>query len=71
MNNAPIDVFANFKEIFKTYDSTRLYRDLKIKGFITQNKELLTFPDEQIKYKSLNNMNIVNDQPIQGKFLSF
>jgi len=67
MNNASNDTFSKFKEIFKSYDNTRLYRELKLKGFIIQNKELITFSEEEPYVKSNNCINVVNDQPITGK----
>lgn len=63
-------MFTSFHQIYKAYDSTRLYRDLKMKGFLTQDKNIIVLQNETILQK-VNNVHIVNnDQTVNGIFLS-
>lgn len=61
-------IFNAFKDIYKAYDSSRLYREMKLKGFLTQDKNLINLPEEQIITKLSAVANIQNDQNISGIF---
>ena len=41
-------LFSSFQSVIKSYDSTRLYRELKLRGAIIYNKSLILLPDEII-----------------------
>lgn len=65
------ELFKIFNLIYKAYDTSRLYRDIKIKGFLTQDKQLITLPGEKVinKIMSVNSINTANtEQSILGTF---
>ena len=45
--NAEPNLFVHVQKLFKSYDATRLYRDLKLRGAIIKNKELDLLRHEQ------------------------
>ncbi len=67
-NNSP-QLFSTFNNLYRSFDNTRLYRELKIKGFLTQDKSLITLSHEKIINKMLNISNVSNDQAIPGNCL--
>ena len=46
----------------RAYDSSRLYRDLKLRGAIIAERELKLLPLEQMYSKALGVMNLSSDQ---------
>lgn len=40
--------------VIRAYEATKLYRDLKLRGAIMKNKELILLPQEQIYNKVSN-----------------
>lgn len=59
-------IFVSFNNIYKAYDSTRLYREMKLKGFLTQDKNLIMLPEEQILNKISAVSNLQSDQAVAG-----
>ena len=53
--NAPAgtkkNVFSHMHALFRSYESTRLYRDLKLRGAVIKNKELDLLRHEQVPRK--------------------
>ncbi len=39
---------GSVQAVFRAYDTTRLYRDLKLRGALIQDKQLKLLPQEQI-----------------------
>lgn len=68
VRNSP-RLFTTIQAVFKAYESTKLYRDLKLRGAIIQNKELCLLPLEEI-YERINGIwNLSSDQGNLGVFL--
>ena len=67
IENSP-RLFTSFQGTLKSYDSTKLFRDFKIRGAIIQDKELIPLPSEQIYHKYSGIWNISNDQGHLGTF---
>ena len=67
VKNSP-RLFTTVQAVFKSYESTKLYRDLKLRGAIIGNKELCLLPREQI-YDRVNGIwNLSSDQGNLGTF---
>ena len=62
-------MFSTFNIIYKAYDISRLYRELKLKGFLTQDKNLVSLSHENTINKINNVSNVSNDQIIPGILL--
>jgi Bardet-Biedl syndrome 5 protein len=54
--------------VHRTYDTTKLYRDLKLRGAIIQDKELKQLPLEQTYNKVNGVWNLSSDQGNLGTF---
>lgn len=61
-------LFVTVRAVFKSYETTRLYRDLKLRGAIIQDKELALLPHEQIYSKIEGVWNLSADQGNLGVF---
>jgi len=59
-------IFVSFNNVYKAYDSTRLYREMKLKGFLTQDKNLVLLPEELILNKISAVSNLQSDQAVAG-----
>jgi len=59
-------IFKRFNLINKAYDATRLYREIKLKGVLSQEKNIILLPEEQILNKFLSVSNLQNDQSLAG-----
>jgi Bardet-Biedl syndrome 5 protein len=59
-------IFNTFSNIYKAYDASRLYREIKIKGFITQDKNLIILQEEKLISKFTGASNIQNETAING-----
>jgi len=61
-------LFTTVQAIHRAYETTKLYRDLKLRGAIMKNKELILLPQEQI-YNKINGVwNLSSDQGNLGSF---
>jgi Bardet-Biedl syndrome 5 protein len=47
IHNSP-RLFTSFQAVVRSYETTKLYRDLKLRGAIIQDKELILLPHETI-----------------------
>lgn len=65
IENSP-RLFTSFQSTLRSYDSTKLFRDFKIRGAIIQDKELIPLPSEQIYHKYLGVWNVSDDQGQMG-----
>jgi len=43
------NTFSRMQSLYRSYESTRLYRDLKLRGAIVKNKELSLLRHEQVR----------------------
>jgi len=59
-------LFTTVTAVWKAYDSSRIYRDLKLRAAIIQDDELIILPSEQIFTKVLGVWNLSNDQGTLG-----
>uniref|UniRef100_T1JH94 BBSome complex member BBS5 PH domain-containing protein n=1 Tax=Strigamia maritima TaxID=126957 RepID=T1JH94_STRMM len=62
-------LFATVASVYKAYTSTRMYRELKLRGAIIQNKQLKILPQEQIFNKVNGVWNLSSDQGNLGSFI--
>lgn len=61
-------LFTTVQAVFRAYDTSRLYRDLKLRGAIIQEKELRLLPQEQT-YSRVNGVwNLSSEQGNLGTF---
>lgn len=61
-------LFAVVQTVFKSYDASRLYRDLKLRGALIQDRELKLLPTEQT-YSRVNGVwNLSSEQGNLGTF---
>lgn len=67
VKNSP-RLFTTVQAVFKSYETTKLYRDLKLRGAIIQNKQLMMLPDEDIYNKVDGVWNLSSDQGNLGTF---
>jgi Bardet-Biedl syndrome 5 protein len=70
LGNTKSDLFSLFDSIYKGYEQSRLYRDMKMKGFLTQDKNLTAL----VKEKQLNKYPTVyiitpDNQALAGQFV--
>lgn len=67
VKNSP-RLFTTVQAVFKSYESTKLYRDLKLRGAIIKDKELIMLPNEQVYDKVGGIWNLSSDQGNLGVF---
>mmetsp|Transcript_64068 Transcript_64068/g.202683 ORF Transcript_64068/g.202683 Transcript_64068/m.202683 type:complete len:360 (-) Transcript_64068:248-1327(-) len=67
VRNSP-RLFTTIQAVFRAYDTTKLYRDLKLRGAIIQDKELILLPNEQSYNKVHGVWNLSSDQGNLGTF---
>lgn len=67
VKNSP-RLFTTIAAVIKTYESTKLYRDLKLRGAIISAGSLLLLPDEVISNKIGGVWNLSSDQGNLGTF---
>jgi Bardet-Biedl syndrome 5 protein len=61
-------LFTTVQAVFRSYETTKLYRELKLRGAIIKEKDLLLLPHEQV-YTRLNGVwNLSSDQGNLGTF---
>ena len=62
-------MYSTYQAIFRSYEQTKLYRDLKLRGAIIQEKSLILLPLEKIVNKYNNVWNLSADQGNVGTFI--
>jgi len=67
VKNSP-RLFTTVQTVFRAYDTSKLYRDLKLRGAIIRDKELILLPKEQIFSKANGVWNLSADQGNLGTF---
>mmetsp|Transcript_8891 Transcript_8891/g.16350 ORF Transcript_8891/g.16350 Transcript_8891/m.16350 type:complete len:344 (-) Transcript_8891:176-1207(-) len=63
-----VKVFRILSELHKSYNATRMYRDLKLRGCFIKNKRLILLPQETIVRKVPGVWNLSADQGNLGTF---
>lgn len=61
-------LFTTVQAVHRAYDTSRLYRELKLRGAIIRDKQLKTLPDEDIYQKLSGVWNLSSDQGNLGTF---
>lgn len=69
VRNSP-RLFTTIQAVFRAYDTTRLYRDLKLRGAIIQDMELKLLPQEQVFSRVQGVWNLSSDQGNLGTFIA-
>eukprot|EP00238_Polyblepharides_amylifera_P011864 CAMPEP_0196591254 /NCGR_PEP_ID=MMETSP1081-20130531/68981_1 /TAXON_ID=36882 /ORGANISM="Pyramimonas amylifera, Strain CCMP720" /LENGTH=309 /DNA_ID=CAMNT_0041914559 /DNA_START=246 /DNA_END=1175 /DNA_ORIENTATION=+ len=67
VKNSP-RLFTTIQAVYRAYDTTKLYRDLKLRGAIIQDKDLKLLPHEQTYNKVNGVWNLSSDQGNLGTF---
>jgi Bardet-Biedl syndrome 5 protein len=67
-DNSP-NLFSSFQSIFNSYDKSRMYRDIKMKGFLTNDKNIITLTGEKILNKYPSVTSLTNDQAVIGALI--
>ena len=60
--------FTTVQAVHRAYETTKLYRDLKLRGAIIRDKELILLPLEEIVTKTTGVWNLSSDQGNLGTF---
>ncbi|XP_046847107.1 Bardet-Biedl syndrome 5 protein-like isoform X1 [Xenia sp. Carnegie-2017] len=61
-------LFSTVMSVYRAYESSKLYRDLKLRGALIENKQLRVLPMEQV-YDKINGVwNLSSDQGNLGTF---
>ena len=67
VRNSP-RLFTTVQSVFRAYETTKLYRDLKLRGAIIRDRELILLPHEQV-FKHISGVwNLSSDQGNLGTF---
>lgn len=53
-------LFATIQTVFRAYDTSRMYRDLKLRGAVISDKELKLLPSEQV-YSQVDSVHSVHN----------
>uniref|UniRef100_A0A7S1JC20 BBSome complex member BBS5 n=1 Tax=Eutreptiella gymnastica TaxID=73025 RepID=A0A7S1JC20_9EUGL len=61
VKNSP-RLFTTVQAVHRAYETSKLYRDLKLRGAIIRDKELLLLPQEQVYTKTSGVWNLSSDQ---------
>ena len=61
-------LFTTTQSVFRAYETSKLYRDLKLRGAIMKDKDLILLPDEQILDKINGVWNLSSEQGNLGTF---
>ena len=61
-------IFTVVQSVYKSYDNTKLYRDLKLRGAIIKDKTLILLPQENVYSKIEGVWNLSSDQGNLGSF---
>lgn len=68
VRNSP-RLFTTVQAVHKAYESTRLYRDLKLRGAIVRDKELILLPQEQVYSRFGGVWNLSSEQGNLGTMI--
>jgi Bardet-Biedl syndrome 5 protein len=61
-------LFTTVQTVYRAYDTSRLFRDLKLRGAIIKDKNLILLPNEQLYNKVNGVWNLSSDQGNLGTF---
>jgi Bardet-Biedl syndrome 5 protein len=61
VKNSP-RLFTTIQAVFRAYETSKLYRDLKLRGAIIRDKALILLPDEEIYNRLEGVWNLSSDQ---------
>ena len=61
-------LFTTVQAVYRAYDTSRLFRDLKLRGAIIKDKNLIMLPNEQMYNKVSGVWNLSSDQGNLGTF---
>jgi Bardet-Biedl syndrome 5 protein len=61
-------LFASFQSVIRSYETSKMYRDLKLRGAIVQDKQVMILPKEQIFTKYNGVWNLSAEQGNLGTF---
>ena len=61
-------LFTTVQAVFRAYETSKLYRDLKLRGAIMKEKNLIVLPNEQIIDKVTGVWNLSSEQGNLGTF---
>eukprot|EP01084_Bolivina_argentea_P313492 542882_1 len=61
-------LFTTVQSVFRAYETSKLYRDLKLRGSIIKDKDLILLPDEEILDKINGVWNLSSQQGNLGTF---
>ena len=61
-------LFTTVQAVFRAYDTSKLYRDLKLRGAVIKDKELIILPEEKVFNKIAGVWNLSADQGNLGAF---
>jgi len=67
VKNSP-RLFTTVQAVYRSYETTKLYRDLKLRGAIIKDKQLIMLPDEDVINKVDGVWNLSSDQGNLGTF---
>ncbi len=67
VKNSP-RLFTSVQTVYRSYETSKLYRDLKLRGAIIKDKSLLLLPDEDVINKVDGVWNLSSDQGNLGTF---
>ena len=56
------------KAVMRAYETSKLYRDLKLRGFVVKDGDLILLPEEQVYSKISGVWNLSSDQGNLGTF---
>lgn len=62
-------LFTTVQAVFRSYETTKLYRDLKLRAAIIRNKDLILLPKEEIINNVKGVWNLSSDQGNLGTFI--
>ena len=62
-------LFTTVQSIFRSYETSKLYRDLKLRGYIIKDKNLILLPDENILDRINGIWNLSSEQGNLGTFI--
>merc|ERR1719219_435260 len=61
-------LFTAVQAVIRAYETSKLYRDLKLRGAIMKNKNLILLPDEELLSKVNGVWNLSSEQGNLGSF---
>jgi Bardet-Biedl syndrome 5 protein len=67
VKNSP-RLFTTIQAVCRAYETSKLYRDLKLRGAIIRDKSLILLPDEEVYSKVPGVWNLSSDQGNLGTF---